>query len=380
MSQTFNDLRFMQQAIDLAQKGIGFVEPNPAVGCVIVNQQGIQIGQGWHESFGQNHAEINAINSIADDRKNDLAGSTVYVTLEPCSHQGKTPPCCNALIKAKVARVVIGIADPNPQVNFGGIKRLEQAGIQVECGILEPQVCQLNAPYLKFVKSSRPWVIAKWAMTLDGKIASRAGDSQWISSERSRAVVHEIRGRMDGILVGSGTAQADDPRLTARPAGPRTPLRVILDSNCKLSPQSKLVKTAAEVPTLIVTEDMDSNEARFLQDAGFELWGWNASWSSAEKLNALLDELGRRQVVNLLVEGGSQVLGAFFDAGLVDEVHTFIAPRIVGGEAAVTPVAGVGLEKIDLAFQLEGEKIEQLDRDLYITGRVKTETNLNNHD
>ena len=243
------------RALDLAERGRGYVEPNPLVGAVLVND-GRVVGEGWHERFGQAHAEINALARAGEAAR----GATCYVTLEPCCHVGKTPPCTDALIRAGVARVSAALEDPFPQVAGQGAQRLRAAGIPVGIGLCAREARRQNAPYLQLLRSGRPYVHAKWAMTLDGKIATRSGDSKWISNEASRRPVHELRGRMDAILVGIGTVLADDPMLTARPAGPRVATRVILDGRARLPLASQIVQTARVVPTLLVTASATPDE------------------------------------------------------------------------------------------------------------------------
>ena len=230
MNLTDLDVRFMARAIELAWRGQGRVEPNPMVGCVIVHGDTI-VGEGWHGRFGGPHAEAEALRAAGQRCR----GATLYVTLEPCCHHGKTPPCTEAILAARPARVVVAQRDPFPPVDGGGLRQLTAAGIPVEMGVLQPDARRLNAPYLKLITDRRPWVHAKWAMTLDGKLATRSRDSRWISSEASRRIVHTLRGRMDAILIGRGTAESDDPQLTARPPGPRTALRIVLDSHASLA-------------------------------------------------------------------------------------------------------------------------------------------------
>ncbi len=236
----------MQRALALAAAGQGFVEPNPMVGCVIARGAEI-VGEGRHRRFGGDHAEVEALRLVGPR----AAGATLYVTLEPCCHFGKTPPCTGAILAAGVRRVVAAMSDPFPQVAGGGAAELRAAGVEVELGLLEDDARRLNAPYLKLIQRGRPWVIAKWAMTLDGKIATRTGASRWISGAQSRRAVHALRGRMDAIVVGRETALHDDPLLTARPPGPRTPLRIVLDTRASLRNDSQLVRTAHESPVLI---------------------------------------------------------------------------------------------------------------------------------
>jgi diaminohydroxyphosphoribosylaminopyrimidine deaminase / 5-amino-6-(5-phosphoribosylamino)uracil reductase len=397
MQQREIDQWHIRRALELARRGQGFVEPNPMVGCVIA--QGAEIiGEGWHRRFGQAHAEVEAL-QIAGDR---AAGGTLYVTLEPCCHHGKTPPCTDAVIASGVRRVVVAMRDPFPQVHGGGIAAIQAAGITVDVGLLEAEAARLNAPYLKLVETGRPWIIAKWAMTLDGKIATHTGQSQWISNPKSREIVHALRGRVDAIMIGRGTAERDDPLLTARPgtvpvfvsaktglspsaseqrpsaqettqAGrpivPRTAARVILDTQASLSSESQLVRTAAHSPVLVAAgNEATAANCRRLRDAGCEVFVCDGE-THAARLDALLAELGRRRWTNVLVEGGGRLLGSLLDARAVDEVHVFIAPKLVGGASAATAVAGRGIGEISAALCLEPPLVRQLDGDVYITAR-----------
>ncbi len=365
MDQRELDIWHMRRAIELALQGQGLVEPNPMVGCVIARGAEI-IGEGWHRRFGGPHAEIEALR-LAGPR---AQGTTVYVTLEPCCHQGKTPPCTQALIQAKPARVVAAMEDPFAEVSGRGLAELRRVGIEVEAGLLEAEARRLNAPYFKLLSAGRPWVIAKWAMTLDGKLATRTGASRWISSEASRAVVHRLRGRVDGVMVGRGTAQRDDPLLTARPPGARTATRIVLDTRASLSTQSRLVRTAGEVPVLVAAApEADAARQERLRRAGCEVCVCPGD-TPAERLDALLAELGQRRMTNLLVEGGARLLGRLFDARAIDEVHVFIAPKLVGGAGAVGPLGGRGVDEPGDALQLESPSMEQLGEDVYVSGRV----------
>ncbi len=270
----------------------------------------------------------------------------MYVTLEPCCHQGKTPPCTRAVIAAGLHRVVVAMRDPFPSVAGGGIAALEAAGLNVEIGLLEGDAQSLNAPYLKLLATGRPWVIAKWAMTLDGKIAARDGSSRWISGEASRRVAHRLRGRVDAILVGRGTAEKDDPLLTARPPGPRTATRVVLDTHARLNSGSQLVRTARQTPVLIAVgqESTAADRAR-LESVGCEVLVCRGDTRQA-RVEQLLDELGRRRMTNILVEGGGTLLGTLLDGGQIDEIHAFLAPKLLGGATAPSPVAGEGIGQI----------------------------------
>lgn len=366
MNWSAEDLRWMQRALDLAARGQGLVEPNPMVGCVIVREQKI-VAEGWHQRYGGPHAEVEALRLAGEAAR----GATMFVTLEPCCHSGKTPPCVDAMVPAGLQRVVIAEQDPFPLVNGGGMQRLRQAGIDVSSGLLEQHAHDLNAPFHKLIRTGRPWIIAKWAMSLDGKIATRTGDSKWISSQASRAVVHRIRGRVDAIIVGHGTVVADNPLLTARPSGPRVPARIVLDAQGQLSNECRLIQTAHEAPVWVVSAAGISREnSSRLQAAGCEVLPLSGmTWS--ERLPQILDELGRRRMTNVLIEGGSQVLGGFFDQGLVDELHVFVGPRIIGGAAAPSPIAGMGVEHLTSAFRLDHGHWEQLDHDLHFSARIK---------
>lgn len=360
----------MDLALALAVRGQGAVEPNPMVGCVIV-RDGEVVGQGFHERFGGPHAEVNAL-AEAGDR---AAGATAYVTLEPCCHFGKTPPCTQALVRAGVKRVVFAVEDPFAEVGGRGIAELRAAGIQCDVGPRGAEANWILAPYRKLIHTGRPWVIAKWAMTLDGKLATRTGNSQWISSEASRAVVHQLRGRVDAIVIGSGTARADDPLLTARPADlkdlKRTALRVVFDLAASISPTSRLVQTAVDVPALIaVGSEANVDTCSRLSAAGVEILRCSGC-AHEERLAELLGELGRRRMTNVLFEGGSRLLGTLFDVRAIDEVHVFIAPKLAGGEGAVSPVGGTGIERMADSLRLADITIEELDGDVYVHGRVR---------
>jgi diaminohydroxyphosphoribosylaminopyrimidine deaminase/5-amino-6-(5-phosphoribosylamino)uracil reductase len=347
------DADFMARALALAERGRGYVEPNPLVGAVVV-RDGRAVGEGWHQRFGEAHAEVKVLAAAGEAAR----GATLYVTLEPCCHFGKTPPCTEAVIRAGIARVVAAMSDPFPQVAGQGMELLRRAGIAVEVGLCEAEARRLNAPYLKLLATGRPYVHAKWAMTLDGKIATRSGDSKWISNEASRRRAHELRGRMDALVVGIGTVLADDPLLTARPPGPRTPARVVLDQRGRTPPTSHLARTARETPTWIVTRGGAADQLAALGCEVLDL----------PDVEALLDEMGRRRMTNVLVEGGAGVHGRFLDARAIDEVHVFIAPRLVGGAQAKTPIAGAGAEKMAEALALAQWHAEMIEGDVYLHG------------
>ncbi len=354
----------MSRALELAVRGQGCVEPNPMVGCVIVRGDEI-IGEGWHQKFGGPHAEIEAMRSATST----IEGATMFVTLEPCCHSGKTPPCTVAIIAEKVSRVVAAQRDPFSMVDGAGIQQLQSAGIAVEVGLLAREAMDLNAPYRKLLRTGRPWIIAKWAMTLDGKLATADGDSQWISNEASRAIVHQLRGRVDGVMVGIGTARRDDPMVTARPAGPRIATRIIVDSHAALSDESRLVQSAMDAPVLLVVgSHADRRRLERLTRAGCSVFETGEN-DPQRRLGALLDELGRRNMTNVLVEGGGRLLGSLFDMQAVDEVHVFIAPKIIAGERAVT-IGGNGIPRIADALSLDSPTIKQVGDNVYVAGRV----------
>jgi diaminohydroxyphosphoribosylaminopyrimidine deaminase/5-amino-6-(5-phosphoribosylamino)uracil reductase len=363
MATTSVDSSFMSQALDLAQRGRGNVEPNPLVGCVIV-RNGQLVGQGYHQRFGGPHAEIEALRAAGAAAR----GAGVYVTLEPCCHQGQTGPCTQALIEAGVAQVVVGCQDPNPLVAGQGLAALRAAGIEVQTGLLHAQATQLLAPFTKLITTGRPWVIAKWAMTLDGKIAARNRSSQWISNEASRAAVHKMRGQVDAILVGRGTVVADDPRLTARPPGARIATRVVLDSTASLALDSQLTQSTDQAPLLVATTAAAPPEnRRALEACGAEIVVLPGQ-DRGEQMAALLLELGSRQMTNLLVEGGSEVFGTLLDLHAIDEVHVFVAPKLIGGRGAASPIAGQGLVDMAAAVELRQMQVEILADNLHIHG------------
>jgi diaminohydroxyphosphoribosylaminopyrimidine deaminase/5-amino-6-(5-phosphoribosylamino)uracil reductase len=362
------DHTMMARAMELARQGQGRVEPNPMVGAVVV-REGKIVGEGYHQVYGGPHAEVFALQQAGELAR----GATLYVTLEPCCHHGKTPPCTDAIIKAGIKEVVAGGSDPFPQVAGGGCSTLASAGIQVRIGVLRLEAELMNAPYYKLVRTGLPYVIAKWAMTLDGKIATVSGESKWISGKESRRMVHELRGRVDGILVGIGTVLADDPLLTARPAGPRIATRIVLDTHLQTPMASQLVKTARQVPVLLVHASNDDKRVAELSGAGCECLKVDAA-GRTESIQQLLKELGRRRMTNLLVEGGAAVLGSFFDAESVDEVWAFIAPKWIGSSSAKGPLSGIGIESISQISQLEDVTCAQVGQDALLRGRcVRTQ-------
>jgi len=366
MAWTGREEAAMQRALDLARRGAGLVEPNPMVGAVVVAPDGTIVGEGWHERFGGPHAEVNALAAAGPAAR----GGTLFVTLEPCCHHGKTPPCTDAIKAAGITRVVVAATDPFPEVAGRGIASLRSTGITVDTGLRERDAVRLIAPFAKLVTAGLPWVIAKWAMSLDGHVAAPAPDGdRWISSEESRRLVHDLRGRCDAILVGIGTALADDPLLTARPAGPRTPLRVVLDGAARLPLTSRLAQSAREIPLLVaVGPEAPADRCGKLEAAGCEVWRSDLSDRNA-RLQALLAHLGTRRLTNLLVEGGPEVLASFAALDAIDEVWAFIAPKLLGGDAPA--ITGRRHTAISLARSIEIEDVSHPGGDLFIRGVVR---------
>jgi diaminohydroxyphosphoribosylaminopyrimidine deaminase / 5-amino-6-(5-phosphoribosylamino)uracil reductase len=362
-----SDHYFMSIALELAERGRGWVEPNPLVGAVVV-RDGQVVAEGWHEKFGQAHAEVNALKQAGEA----ASGSTLYVTLEPCCHFGKTPPCTESVIQAGIRRVVVAMLDPFPQVAGQGAAQLRQAGIVVEVGIGEAAARKMNAPYLKRLRTGRPWVQAKWAMTLDGKIATRTGQSQWITGEAARARVHELRGKMDAIVIGKATLIADDPLLTARPAGPRIATRIVLTATGQGLPDScRLLESNEAAPVLIVTSELGIERLASWRNRGVEVISVPTLAAGQLDVRSFLTELGRRGMTNVLIEGGAGTLGHFRDVGEIDEVHAFIAPKLFGGASAQSPLAGLGIAEIGEANTLIDWRIEQLEDDVLVHGFLR---------
>jgi diaminohydroxyphosphoribosylaminopyrimidine deaminase / 5-amino-6-(5-phosphoribosylamino)uracil reductase len=323
----YTHAKFMKRAIALARRGIGRTSPNPVVGCVIV-RDGRIVGAGWHRKAGTPHAEVHALGMAGEAAR----GADVYVTLEPCSHFGKTPPCADALIAAGVGRVFAAMVDPNPKVSGRGVDKLENAGIPVHVGLLEQESRKLNEPFIKHVVTGTPFVTLKSAMTLDGKTATGSGDSKWITNDRSRYYVHKLRAAVDAVMVGVGTVRADDPQLTARIPRGKDPLRVIVDSGLNIPLHAQLLRIASPARTVIATLDTESSKAETLRGYGVELIKCRERDGRID-LADLCVRLGAMGVQSLLLEGGNRLAGEFLRAGLIDKFLLFYAPKIVGGDA-----------------------------------------------
>jgi diaminohydroxyphosphoribosylaminopyrimidine deaminase/5-amino-6-(5-phosphoribosylamino)uracil reductase len=356
----------MTRALELAAKGVAQVSPGPLVGCVIASADGEVLGEGFYLYEQLKHAETYALEQAGLRAK----GATAYVSLEPHAHHGRTPPCTNALISAGIARVVTPIEDPNPKVSGKGFEHLRAAGVKVSVGLLARESEVLNEKYLHFMRTGRPFVHLKLAASLDGKIATRTGDSRWITGPESRARAHELRHEYDAILVGAGTTATDDPLLTDRSGRKRRrPLvRVVLDETLNVSPDSQLVKSATKSPVLIFAGDTPQSKSDALELAGLEIV---RDATHGRDLSAVLKELGSRSLQSVLVEGGATVAGNFLEAGLVNKVSFFIAPLIIGGREAPTAVGGKGAETLMDAFELQDVAITQRGRDVEITGYPK---------
>ncbi len=358
------------QALALARLAEGRTSPNPLVGAVIV-KNGRVVGEGYHHRAGEPHAEIEALRAAG----NSARGATLYVTLEPCAHHGRTPPCTEALIAAGIAEVYYAVGDPNPRVNGKGHAKIEAAGIKVHRGLCEEEARELNRPFFKHVTTGRPFVTAKFAMSLDGKIATRSGDSRWITNPASRQCGHQLRNVTDAILVGAGTVLADDPQLTTRLDSDdiRHPLRIIADSRGRVPLSAQLFDQGLPGQTVVATTNATSlAHCAELSARGVDVWRLPSGAQGRVSLTALLDEIGRRGMLTLLVEGGSELLGAFFAEQQVDRVWAFIAPAIIGGRGAPGPVGGAGIEQLSQAIRLCRLETETLDGDVWIRADIES--------
>jgi len=357
---------YMKRAIELAERGRGFVNPNPLVGAVIV-KDGKIIGEGYHEQYGKAHAEVNAfLNATEDVRDADM-----YVTLEPCSHYGKTPPCALKIIEKGIKRVFVSSLDPNPLINFRGIELLKQAGIEVEYGILEEITNKQNEIFFHYIKNKTPFVALKYAMTLDGKIATVNGDSKWITNEFSRLYVHELRNQHMAILVGVNTIIEDNPMLNSRLDYPaRNPIRIILDPNLRISPKAFVITTAKEQPTYIVTfHNNNIDKMNHLSELGVKFI--IQEQVQEIDINQLMIDLGKLNIDSVLVEGGSTTHGKMLSAGVVHKIYAFIAPKVIGGKNALSPIGAEGIPLMKDAILLEDQEVKFFDKDICIIGYIK---------
>lgn len=385
-----DDAAYMRMALELAAKGCGWVSPNPLVGAVIV-KEGRVIGRGYHARYGEKHAERNALEACAESPQ----GAELYVTLEPCCHQGKQPPCVEAILEAGIRRVVVGSPDPNPLVSGKGVEILRSQGVEVTEGVLREACDRLNPVFFHFIQTGRPYVVFKYAMTLDGKTAAYTGASRWITGEEARRHVHRQRHRYRSILVGVGTVLADDPLLTCRLEEGRNPVRIVCDSRLRTPLDSQLVRTAREAPVILATCCREAKRQEAYRRAGCQVWelpeergpsscqagGPNSCQPGGQSsrlartrvdLEALLERLGREQVDSVLVEGGGTLGWQFFKRGLVQRVQAYLAPMLLGGDSAKTPVAGQGFPSPGEAVRLKNSTVTQLGADFLIEGEVET--------
>jgi len=357
------DRQYMQEAIALAERGRGHTAPNPMVGSVIV-KDGRTIGRGYHHKYGDLHAERDALASCTEDP----AGATMYVTLEPCCHHGKQPPCTEAILAAGIARVVVGATDPNPLVGGKGIGILRAHGVAVEAGLLDAEIREQNRIFLKYITSRRPWVAMKVAMTLDGKIATADGDARWVTSEAARTFVHQLRGQLTGICVGAGTVRADDPMLDCRVEGYKNPVRILPDSRASLAPDSRIARSARVIRTILAhTGAAAPEKLERLRACGVETLPCAARDGHID-LDDLLTQLGALGVDSLLLEGGEELNGSFVAQDLVDEYYFFVAPKILGGKDARTAVGGTGFARMAEARGVRIESVRSFGPDLLIHG------------
>lgn len=358
------DEEYMNYALELARKGIGYVNPNPLVGAVIVKEERI-IGKGWHEKYKGLHAERNALRNCMEDP----CGATMYVTLEPCCHYGKTSPCTDAIIQSKIKKVVIGVLDPNPIIAGKGVDILRSAGIEVVKNVSKEKCEQINEVFFYYIKEKMPFVIMKFAMTMDGKIATKSGLSKWITNETARENVHIDRGRYTAVMVGIDTVLADNPKLTCRIKGKRNPVRVICDTNLRTPLNSFIVETAKDIRTIIATACESREKQNTYKGFGCEIIALPIKDSHID-LNALMIELGKREIDSILLEGGSTLNYACLQLGIVNKVQAYIAPKIFGGENAKTPVGGAGIELVEKAFKLKNPKVSLFGEDILIESEV----------
>ena len=357
--------KFMERALVLASKARGRTSPNPLVGAVIV-RNGEIVGEGYHQKAGDAHAEIHALNQA----KGLAEGATMYVTLEPCCHWGRTPPCTESLIRAKLGDVLVAMEDPNPQVAGNGIRQLQEAGISVQMGLCEEESRQLNEVFIKYITTKRPFVILKAAISLDGKIATASGESQWITSEASRLKGHEVRSQVDAILVGVGTVLQDNPSLTTRlPDGTnKDPIRVVVDSRGRTPVDAKVFNPDSTAGTIIaVSENASLEKIEALKSAGANVLIIEER-AGRVCLRELVRELGRKEITSVLIEGGGEINAAALQAGVIDKLMFFVAPKLIGGKDAPGPIGGVGIAHLAEAFELRDVKTSQIGTDFLIEG------------
>lgn len=360
-----NDDDYMRLALQLAERGCGWTAPNPMVGAVIV-KDGQIIGQGWHEKYGAPHAERNALAACT----RDPAGATIYVTLEPCCHYGKQPPCTQAILNAGIKRVVVGSRDPNPLVSGNDIQMLREHGVEVPEGVLEDECARLNKVFFHYIQTKHPFVVMKYAMTLDGKIAAYTGASKWITGEAAREHVQRQRHRYSGIMVGVGTVLTDDPSLACHMEGRKNPVRIICDTHLRTPLQAQVVMTAGKIPTILATCCTDLKRCAAYMRAGCRVLCLNCKDGHIDLLQ-LMEQLGQEQIDSILLEGGGTLNWAALKSGIVQQVQAYIAPRLFGGKTAKTPVEGTGVPTPDASFHLKNSRLFKLGEDFLIESEVE---------
>ena len=363
-----DDQHFMQMALDLAIKGEGFTSPNPMVGAAVV-KDGKVVGDGFHEVCGGPHAEVNAIDAAGKL----AAGATLFVTLEPCNHTGRTPPCTEKILNAGITRVVVAMPDPNGNVVGGGSEHLKQHGIEVTTGVCEAQAQKQNEVFIKYVRTGQPFVIAKCAATLDGRIATRTGDSKWVTGEAARRFVHHLRHAVDAIMVGINTVHKDDPSLTTRleDREGKDPIRIILDTHLSIVPDARVLHQASAADTILVAgKGVGHNKKTVLEKAGVRVIEASLKNNRID-MASLLVQLGAMEISSLLIEGGSRVLASAFRAGIVDKVQFFYAPKILGGDDGVPICRGPGAELMSQSVALKDISVHRFDDDVLIEGYVE---------
>lgn len=361
---------WMRQALKLARRGLGRTSPNPAVGAVVLREDFPKpkvVGEGFHKKAGGPHAEVIALNKAGELSK----GAVLFITLEPCCHYGKTPPCTDAIIKAGISKVVIATPDPNPLVNGKGIAKLKESGIYVIVGVCEKEANLLNEAFLKFIATGYPFVALKWAMTLDGKIATHIGDSKWISGEKARFIVHKLRNQYDAVMVGINTVIKDDPLLTSRISGGRNPARIIIDPKGVIPIDKKVVSSPLLAPTILVTcVEIEINKKKILEERGIEILIIPLK-NDRPSISSLLHYLGKKNILSVIVEGGSGINALVLEEDAADKVYAFIAPKIVGGKDAKTPIEGSGISFMKDAWNLNRVVWQRVGDDLFIRGYFK---------
>ena len=359
------DRQYMKMALELAQKGMGFTAPNPMVGAVIV-KNGRVIGQGYHRKYGELHAEREALAACTEEPE----GASIYVTLEPCCHYGKQPPCVNAILEAGIRRVIIGSSDPNPLVAGKGIRILKDHGIEVTENILKEECDKLNEAFFYYIQNKKPYVVMKYAMTMDGKIAAYTGESKWVTGEAARIHVQEQRLKYTGIMVGVGTVLADDPMLTCRLENSRNPVRIICDSHLRTPLTSKIVRTAETIPTILASSSKDQQKIKNYEELGCQVL-YVPEKNGHIDLNRLMELLGAAKIDSILLEGGGSLNWSALESGIVQKVQTYIAPKLFGGEEAKTPVEGKGFPDPASAVLLKNSEMIRLGDDFLIESEVK---------